>query len=156
MSKFALLAAVVLAAAATLVLPASASAEPAAVAVPVTGTTSDGGTFAGTFDVQQVVVENGRTIAHGTLSGTMTDSAGNATAVQGESVSAPVQAQQEPEGCTLFSFSFGPFDINVAGLVTIHLDPIALDIRLEGLLGQLLCGLLGGFGTTPARAAEPQ
>jgi hypothetical protein len=49
-------------------------------------------------------------------------------------------------GCTLLSLSAGPVDANVAGTVTAHVDPIALNVGLEGLLGSTVCGLLGATG----------
>ena len=46
-------------------------------------------------------------------------------------------------GCTLLSVSAGPVDANVAGTVTAHVDPIALNVGLEGLVGSIGCSLLG-------------
>src|SRR4051812_47918370 len=65
---------------ASVLLAASARADvgaPAVASVPVTGTTSDGGTFAGTMDVTGFAVQDGQVVALGTMSGTLTDSSGN-------------------------------------------------------------------------------
>jgi hypothetical protein len=128
---------------------AGAATDAAAANVPVTGTTSDGGTFNGTMSIQDVTTQNGQLVALGTVSGTVTDAAGNTVGnIAAAPFAAPVAAQQKG-GCTLFSFSFGPFDVNVAGLITLHIEPIAADVELNGLLATLLCGLLGGGGTPP-------
>jgi hypothetical protein len=130
------------------VASATTASTPLAV-VPITGTTSDGGTFTGTMSVDDVTVENGAAVASGTISGTLTDAAGQTVGtVAAAPFSAPVQAQQEGS-CTLFSLSIGPFDLNVAGLVIVHIEPIALSVSIDGLLGTLLCGILGGGGGAP-------
>ena len=128
---------------------AGTTAAPAA-SIPMTGTTSSGGTFTGTMDITGFAVQNGQLVALGTVSGTVTDAAGNpAGTVTDAAVAAPVQApQQQGTSCTLFSFSVGP-DINVAGLMLVHIDPIGASVSVEGILGSLLCGILGGGGTTP-------
>jgi hypothetical protein len=46
--------------------------------------------------------------------------------------------------CTLLSASAGPVDANVAGTVTAHVDPIAANVGLEGLLGSIVCPIIGG------------
>jgi hypothetical protein len=46
--------------------------------------------------------------------------------------------------CTLLSASVGPVDANVAGTVTAHVDPIAANIGLDGLLGSVVCPIIGG------------
>jgi hypothetical protein len=98
------------------------------------GTTSGGETFSGTLAITGVAVQDGQAYVLGTLAGTP--------------VAVPVQAQGDP--CTLVSFSLGPIDLNVAGLIGVHIDPIGLDVTLSGLLGDLLCPLLGGSGgSTP-------
>ena len=124
---------------------ASTGSTPLAV-VPVTGTTSDGGTFTGTMSVDSVTVQNGVPIATGTVTGTATDG----SSVQDAQFTAPMQVQQAST-CTLFAFSIGPIDLDLAGQVTVHIEPIGVKIGLEGLLGTLLCGILGG-GTPPVPA----
>jgi hypothetical protein len=106
---------------------ASAATAPTIAAVPLGS--------AGTFDVTGFAVQNGGLVALGT--------------VAGAPAAAPVQAAAPSSSCTLFSFSFGPFDVNVAGLVTVHVDAIAANVQVSGILGTLLCGILGGAGATP-------
>jgi hypothetical protein len=55
--------------------------------------------------------------------------------------------------CTLLSVSAGPVDANVASTVTVHVDPIAATVGLEGFLGTLVCGVLAGTGTPAVPAA---
>jgi hypothetical protein len=51
---------------------------------------------------------------------------------------------QVGDPCTLFSFSTGPIDVNVAGQLIVHVDPIGANVQLSGLLGTIVCPLLGG------------
>ena len=145
-SFFALLAVTVAAAAAA--ATASATTDATALAtVPVSAPTSTGGTFSGTLTITGVTVQDGQVVALGTLSGTVTDAAG-ATIGNVENVAVAAPVQQQGTSCTLFAFSIGPIDLNVAGLLTVHVDPIGVKVGVEGILGTLLCGLLGG-GTPP-------
>src|SRR5919199_4537031 len=111
----------------------STGTTPLAV-VPVTGTTSDGGTFAGTMSIDSVNVQNGVPVAAGTISGTVTDAAGQTVgSVDAAPFAAPMQPEQQTS-CTLFSFSIGPIDLDVAGLVNVDIEPVGAKIALEGLL----------------------
>jgi hypothetical protein len=65
-------------------------------------------------------------------------------------VAALLVAAPSAIGCTLLSASAGPVDANVAGTVTAHVDPIAFNLGLEGLLGSVVCSILGGVGAPPA------
>jgi hypothetical protein len=143
-----------LAVAAVAATAASAETTAPVAVVPISGTTADGGSFTGTMTVTDVAMQDGQAVALGTVSGTLTDANGN---VAGTVVDAPAAApiqQQQAGTCTLLSLSIGPFDINVAGLVIVHIEPIALDVSLGGILGNLLCGLLGG-GTPPPAPTPP-
>ena len=126
-----------------------ASAEPAASAnVPVTGTAPGGLTFVGTMAVTNAAAQNGQEYAVGTVSGTLRDAAGNTV---GTVTAAPAQAPVSGDPCTLASFSIGPFDISVAG-ITVHIDAIGGSVELSGLLGNILCPLLGLTTTTTTTA----
>ena len=46
--------------------------------------------------------------------------------------------------CTLLSVSAGPVDANVAGTVAVHVAPIAANVDLDGLLGSIVCPIIGG------------
>jgi hypothetical protein len=114
-----------------------------AVSIPVTGTTAAGDAFAGTMTITDFALQNGQLVGTGTVSGAAQDAAGNTVAsVAGAPVSAPMQAQAS-SGCTILSFSTGPIDLDVAGQVTVHLDPVAGKVGLSGLVGTIVCGLLG-------------
>src|SRR5215216_1861107 len=111
------------------VAPIAPAAPPAATAAtaPVTGTTANGATFAGTFNITKVVSQNGGLAAVGTLTGTLTSAAG---AVLGSVTNLPV---------TLPIAGAAP-----AGSCQI-LDLVHLNITAQrgpgNLLGNLLCGL---------------
>ena len=115
--------------------------------VPVTGTADGGLTFVGTMTVTDAAVQNGQAVVLGTVSGTLQDAAGNTVAdVSGTPVAAPVSG----DPCTLLSFSIGAIDISAAG-IAVHIDPIGASVELSGLLGNILCPLLGlTTTTTPA------
>ncbi len=121
---------------------ATAHGASSTVAVPVSGTTASGGTFAGTMTVTGATVQNGRAVALGAVSGTLRDAAENRI---GTVNAAPVAAPVSGDPCTLASFSLGPFDVSVLG-IGVHVDPIAANVTLSGLLGSLLCPLLSGVG----------
>ena len=150
MKKKLLIALTVAALAATGVVAAvgmASAGQPSSVAVPVTGTGAGGLTFAGTMTVTDAVVQDGQAYALGTISGTLQDAAGNTV---GSVTSAPAAAPVSGDPCTLLSFSIGPIDISVAG-IGVHIDPIGASVTLSGLLGNLLCPLLGltTTSTTP-------
>jgi hypothetical protein len=65
-------------------------------------------------------------------------------------VAALLAAAPSALGCTLLSASAGPVDANVAGTVTAHVDPLALNLGLEGLLGSVVCSLIGAAGVPAA------
>ena len=108
--------------------------------VPVTGTIQEGGTFAGTFDIQRFAFSGGQIVAVGTLEGTLTDAEGAIQTVS-QTVSFPVTVAQAT--CTILTLDLGPLDLNLLGL-HVHLDEVHLVIEAhegEGLLGDLLCAL---------------
>jgi len=134
------------------VAPLGAEAKKAAspLSVPVTGTTDDGGTFAGTFDVTRFSKKHGAIAAVGTLTGTLTDATGGTQDVS-DRVTLPVTDLAGT--CEILDLTLGPLDLDLLGLV-VHLDTVHLNITAEpgpgNLLGNLLCavaGLLdGGIG----------
>jgi hypothetical protein len=136
--------------------PASAAdtaAVPAPLAqIPVTGTTADGGTFAGTVKPTRVVAQGRQVLLKGVVSGTMKNAdGGTAGTVSNAPVTMPIAL---PTGiCPILHLTLGPLDLNLLGL-TVHLNQVVLDITaISGpgnLLGNLLCaiaGLLNGTGT---------
>jgi hypothetical protein len=138
---------VVLVATATVATAAAgAGTDPASAAsVPVTGTTAAGDAFAGTMTISDFALQNGQLVAIGTVSGAAQDPTGNTVATVADApVTAPMQTQQASTGCTVLSFSTGPVDVDVAGQLNVHLEPIAGKVGLSGLVGTLVCALLGG------------
>jgi hypothetical protein len=124
----------------------AAADQTSSATVPVTGTAAGGLTFVGTMTVTDAAVQNGQAVALGTVSGTLQDAAGNTVA---SVTAAPVAAPVSGDPCTLLSFSIGPIDTSVAG-VGVHIDPIGATVTLSGLLGNILCPLLGLTTTTTA------
>lgn len=138
----------------TLAVPITGSFAPSST----TGTlTSVGtGTFAGTFNIQQFANQNGNLVAIGTLVGTLTNAAGQATSVVINGVSAPVT--NATGSCQILSLTLGPLHLDLLGLV-IDLNQVNLNITAVpgagNLLGNLLCdvanllnqsgGVLGGL-----------
>jgi hypothetical protein len=57
-------------------------------------------------------------------------------------VAALLAAAPAALACTLASFSAGPVDVD-ATVAAAHLDPLAGNVQLNGLLGAVLCPVLG-------------
>jgi hypothetical protein len=134
---------------------------------PVTGTgTAPSGpvNFAGTFNIQQFHVTDGKLFAQGLLSGTVTETAtGTETAVPEQAVDIPVisingkplsgftsdeaemVAAQVP-ACDILNLVLGPLHLDLLGLV-VDLNQVILNITGQtgagNLLGNLLCAVTG-------------
>ena len=132
--------------------PASAASGPAAtsgsVAAPVTGTgtsaaTGAVGTFAGTATITRFINQNGVLTAVGTVSGTLTDAAGNTI---GTLTNAPFQAPVTSASgtCQILTLHIGAIHLDLLGLV-VDLAPVDLNITAQSgsgnLLGNLLCAV---------------
>jgi hypothetical protein len=152
MKKLALLASLILALAGGAIGASTATAAPpanTAVAVPVTGTFTDAlggtGTFTGTYIINRAAKAGGSGLtAVGTLSGTLTDSAGAVVGtVTNQSVTSPLQATGT---CEILTLTLGPLDLNLLGL-RVQLNQVVLNITAEqgpgNLLGNLLCAVAG-------------
>jgi hypothetical protein len=150
MKKLALLASLVLALAGGAIVASTATAAPpsaTAVAVPVTGTFTDAlggtGTFTGTYTINRAAKAGGGLAAVGSLTGTLTDSAGTVLGTVTQSVTTPLQATGT---CDILSLTLGPLDLNLLGL-RVQLNQVVLNITAEqgpgNLLGNLLCAVAG-------------
>jgi hypothetical protein len=145
-------------------LVAGAAPEPAvaaAVSLPVTGSFTDGagvGKFIGTFTLDKFDVVDGKLVAIGKLTGTLTNALG---AIIGTIVdlvlSLLVTGHQGT--CDILHLELGPIDLDLLGLM-VHLDKIVLDITAQSgpgnLVGNLLCAvahLLDGHAGLHAIAA---
>ena len=145
-------------------------------AIAVSGTFDDGngpGTFSGTLDISRFDGRAGALVAVGTIDGTLTNALGITSTVAdrpvslpvenvrvansaGPSASAPVTTQQAAQECQIVHLDFGGITLDVLG-IGVKLSPISLDLTLSGLLGNLLCGLLGALGGgAPAQAQAAQ
>ncbi|GAA3790795.1 hypothetical protein GCM10022226_07270 [Sphaerisporangium flaviroseum] len=113
---------------------------------PISGTFTDAtggtGTFAGTFTPTQFVDQGGDIAAVGTLTGTLTDSAGGVVGTVNQQATAPAAITLAT--CDILHLNLGPLDLNLLGL-NVHLDRVVLDITASavpgGLLGNLLCAI---------------
>ena len=122
---------------------ARTTAEVDPTTAPVTGTLSDGtGAVIGTFDVQNIVEENGTLLAVGTFTGTVTDAGGNTQGTQ--QLAIPVDLAQTAGSCQILDLVLGPLDLDLLGL-QVHLDTVHLNITAQSgpgeLVGNLLCAV---------------
>ena len=147
----------------------SRGAASALSAIPVSGTFTDSdgaGTFTGTLDIHRFVARDHALFAIGTIEGTLRSALGATRSVTDQPVRLPVtrvsvgsssrpstersvSTQQVAQDCQILHLEFGGITLNVLG-VTLQLSPIALDVNLGGLLGSILCGLLGALGGVAA------
>ncbi|MGW5667496.1 hypothetical protein [Micromonospora sp. NPDC003776] len=122
------------------------------VSTPVTGSFTDAlggiGSFTGTFTPTRFINQNGQLAAVGTLTGTMTNSAGTSLGAVTQQVTTPVQASGT---CDILNLDLGPLDLNLLGL-QVHLNEVVLDITAQqgpgNLLGNLLCAVAGLLDNT--------
>lgn len=119
--------------------------------LPVTGSTSNGGSFAGSLSNLTSKVVDGALQLTGTLTGTVTNPDGSTQQVT-QAFSAPVSSMAAPAGCKVLNLDLGPLHLDLLGLV-VDLAPVNLDITAVpgagNLLGNLVCaigGLLDGGG----------
>ncbi|HXG70501.1 MAG TPA: hypothetical protein VNJ04_07795 [Gemmatimonadaceae bacterium] len=124
------------------VATAAAAQKPAAspLAIPVTGA-GPGGAFAGTFQLQKFVAQDGQVVATGVLTGVVTTTAGVATTIV-RTIALPTVIGTAT--CDILHLDLGPVSIDLLGL-QIDLSRIVLDITAQAgagnLLGNLLCAV---------------
>ena len=122
------------------------------VSVPVTGTTSKGGKFTGTFNIRQFSVVDNQIVAVGTLTGTIQNGVGNVIGTILKTISMIVTFHGAT--CDILHLELGPLDLDLLGL-QVHLDKVVLDITADpngGLLGSLLCAVANLLNTNGALA----
>jgi hypothetical protein len=135
-----------------------AAVPPATTAVagtPVTGTFTDAaagtGSFVGSFTPTNFSARNGKLLATGTLTGTLTDSAGGAVGTVTRSVSMPAAVAQA--SCRVLDLTLGPLHLDLLGLV-VDLNQVHLTINAVpgpgNLLGNLLCAITGLLDLNPS------
>ncbi|MEV6349798.1 hypothetical protein [Actinoplanes sp. NPDC051851] len=129
--------------------PAAAAPPVAALATPITGT-GDDGSFAGTFTPSQFSAQDGRLLATGVLTGTVSDADGAAIGTVTRTVSLPVTV--DAATCQVLNLILGPLHLNLLGLV-IDLNQVHLLITAVqapgNLLGNLLCAIAHLLDGTP-------
>jgi hypothetical protein len=108
-------------------------------AVPISGTLDNGNLFVGTFNLQNFAAQNGQLVATGTVSGFLTDAAGNV--LQTIDPTAATLPAQVSGTCAILHLTLGPLDLNLLGLV-VHLNQVVLNIDAQSGPGQLLGNLL--------------
>jgi hypothetical protein len=124
---------------------ASVSATPTAAAsglsIPITFQSANGG-FTGVFNLTRFVVRDGQVAAVGTLTGTVTDAAGQTVGAIVRNIT--LSLINISGTCDILHLELGPIDLNLLGLV-VHVDKIVIDIDAQSgpgnLLGNLLCAI---------------
>src|SRR5579859_2330669 len=92
--------------------------------IPVSGTTSTGGTFKGHLNVTSFADQAGSLVANGTVNGTVRDAAGKVVGtVTNQAVTLPVNPTTAT--CTILNLVLGPLHLNVLGLV-VDLNQVVL------------------------------
>lgn len=122
------------------------------VEVPVTGTLSDGGSFAGNIVDPVVSADDGDLSISGTLEGTATTVDGTTEQVSQEFTTSLVPstgsstAAANGQSCPILNLDVGPIFLDLLGL-QVDLAPINLDVTAVpgagNLLGNLLCAVAG-------------
>ena len=104
--------------------------------------TSPNGNFTGVFDLNRFVVRNGQVAAVGTLTGTVTNAAGQTIGAVVQTLTLSLISISAT--CDILHLELGPIDLNLLGLV-VHVDKIVIDIDAQSgpgnLLGNLLCAV---------------
>jgi hypothetical protein len=136
------------------------TAQPATAAA---GTTTQIGTASVRLTVKKFVRRGHRYYAVGTAYGKFAPTADNphglATQTTKRAFTARVvrvkRIASAQRICPVLDLTLAPLDLNLAGLI-VHLDQVHLTITADsngGLLGSLLCGLVGGGRLTPQQLA---
>ena len=112
-----------------------------AISIPI-NFTSPNGTFTGVFNLSRFVLQNGQVAAVGTLTGTVTNAAGQTVGAIVQNLTLSLINIRAT--CDILHLELGPIDLNLLGLV-VHVDKIVIDIDAQSgpgnLLGNLLCAV---------------
>ena len=132
---------------ATAASPAATPVVAAGVQIPINVNTPNG-TFTGTFNLTRFVIQNGQVAAVGTLTGTVTNSAGQIVGAIVRNITLSLITINAT--CDVLHLELGPIDLNLLGLV-VHVDKIVIDIDAQSgpgnLLGNLLCAIANLLNT---------
>jgi hypothetical protein len=130
--------------------------QKATSSVLVTGQIANGGVFNGVLKVTNVAVNSatGALSAAGTLSGTLTNTAGQVIGTVSNLAVSNIPLASVTGSCTILTLNLGPLDLDLLGL-KVHLNQVVLNITAQpgpgNLLGNLLCSvanLLNGGNLT--------
>jgi hypothetical protein len=124
---------------------AQAASTPHALTQTVTGTTTSGDTFNGTYTITKFVSQGSKLFATGTVSGTLENATGTSLGtVSKQAVSVPVSSAVG--SCSILTLFLGSLHLNILGL-NVDLNPVLLVITsipgAGNLLGNLLCAVAG-------------
>jgi hypothetical protein len=152
------------------IMPAAAAPKDnanSALQVPISGTTSTGGTFQGTATITGFAVDGQNVVAVGTITGIangtqsiittfsapVTQPSATAQAAVADAAAAQAAVPQAAVACQILNLTLGPLNLNILGLVVNIPNPIVINITAVpgagNLLGNLLCSvanLLNGSG----------
>ena len=121
--------------------PAPMATMAAGLQIPVNFSNTNG-TFTGVFTLTQFVLRNGQVAAVGTLTGTVTNAAGQTVGAIVRNLTLSLITINAT--CDILHLELGPIDLNLLGLV-VHVDKIVIDIDAQSgpgnLLGNLLCAI---------------
>jgi hypothetical protein len=112
----------------------------------VTGQIATGGVFNGVLKVTHVAVDSatGALTAAGTLTGTLTNAAGQVIGNLTNQAVTGIPLASVSGSCTILTLTLGPLDLNLLGLM-VHLNQVVLNITAQpgpgNLLGNLLCSV---------------
>jgi hypothetical protein len=119
----------------------TASAIAPGIQIPI-NFTSPNGSFTGVFNLSRFVLQNGQVAAVGTLTGTVTNAAGQTVGAIVQNLT--LSLININATCDILHLELGPIDLNLLGLV-VHVDKIVIDIDAQSgpgnLLGNLLCAV---------------
>ena len=143
---------VAIALALSLMAPATIGAAPSGTLnIPISQALVGIGTFTGQFAVNQFKIINGQLNAIGTLTGRITDTAGNLLGTIATTLTVPISNANG--SCSILHLTLGPLDLDLLGL-KVHLDQVVLDISAQpgpgNLLGNLLCQIADLLNGTPS------
>ena len=121
--------------------PTPASAIVQGLQIPI-NFSSPNGTFTGVFGLTRFVIRNGQVAAVGTLTGTVTNGAGQTVGAIAQTIT--LSLININATCDILHLELGPIDLNLLGLI-VHVDKIVIDIDAQSgagnLLGNLLCAV---------------
>jgi hypothetical protein len=127
--------------ASTLTTATAAAVPPGAIQIPI-NFASPNGNFTGVFSLSRFVLQNGQVAAVGTLTGTVTNAAGQTVGAIVQNLT--LSLININATCDILHLELGPIDLNLLGLV-VHVDKIVIDIDAQSgpgnLLGNLLCAV---------------